>query len=234
MTIAPKIYKKLLIPGIVLYYLTVTALSTEAFSFSSPPSPSSQSLPPKDDSSIKKTVGGSSIGVRPDLNKDTQAHRSTLELSSTHGIDIDIRKASEEKGLGVFATTKIPLGTFLGKYDGEILEYPQVQRRYWNTGDKNEEDLLWEDSRTRRGQGVTGHYLFGMPNGSYVDAEDADVSSWPRFLNHADEGSEGCNVKYFHKAETGDEIDDYPLMFTIEDIDVGEEMCFDYGKYFFD
>lgn len=179
-------------------------------------------------------MGGSSIGVRPELSKETQAYRSAIELASTHGIGIDIRKASEEKGLGVFATTKIPLGTFLGKYDGEILEYSQVQRRYWNTGDKNEEDLLWEDSRTRRGQGVTGHYLFGMPDGSYVDAEDADVSSWPRFMNHVDEGSEGCNVKYFLKAETGDEIGDYPLMFTIEDIDVGQELCWDYGKYFFD
>ena len=150
MKVAPKIYKEILITGIVLYYFTVT-VSTEAFSFSSPPSPSSQSLAPKDDSSIKKTVGGSFIGVRPDLSKETQAYRSALELASTHGIGIDIRKASEEKGLGVFATTKIPLGTFLGKYDGEILEYPQVQRRYWNTGDKNEEDLLWEDSRSRRG-----------------------------------------------------------------------------------
>lgn len=152
------------------------------------------------------------VGIRPELSKESHAYRSA------EGVNIEIKLASEEKGLGVFATSNISQGTLLGNYTGEVLTIKQVQARFWGKCECDESDLSWGKSRLERGQSVTGHYLFELPNGSFVDAEDAEVSSWCRFMNHAEESSEGCNVKAFIQSTIGGEVMKFPLMYAIEDI----------------
>jgi len=167
------------------------------------------------------------IGVRPELSRESHAYYTAED------VDIEIRLASEVKGLGVFATSDIPCGTLLGNYTGEVMTISQVRTRFWGKGECDKDDISWGKSRIERGQGVTGHYLFELPNGSFVDAEDADVSSWCRFMNHAEQSSEDCNVKAFIQAEIGGEIMPFPLMYAIEDIQKGDELCWDYGGKFF-
>lgn len=172
----------------------------------------------------------SSIGIRPELSKDSYAHRSAVECSCGA---IDVRIASEVKGLGAFATSDIPFGTVVGKYDGETLDRKAVEARFWNKRNKTTDDIDWEQSRKLRGQGLTGNYLFELPNGSFVDAEDAEKSSWVRFMNHAETETVGCNVKAFIKTSIGDDDEEFPLMYAISDIKEGEELCWDYGGKFF-
>lgn len=167
------------------------------------------------------------LGIRPELSKDSHAYRSA------EGVDVEIKFASEEKGLGVYATSNIAQGTLLGNYTGEVLTISEVQARFWGKRECSEGDLSWGKSRIERGQGVTGHYLFELPNGSFVDAEDADVSSWCRFMNHAEECSKSCNIKAFIQTKIGGETMTFPLMYAIEDILRGEELCWDYGGKFF-
>mmetsp|Transcript_821 Transcript_821/g.1132 ORF Transcript_821/g.1132 Transcript_821/m.1132 type:complete len:226 (+) Transcript_821:73-750(+) len=178
-----------------------------------------------------RTVKGTSPseGIRSQISKESFAYQSAIDAN------VEIRVSSEEKGLGVFATSKIPIGTLIGCYNGETLTYSQAEARYsWSEeAVKSEEDIQWINSRVQSGQGLTGHYLFTMPNGDFVDAEDANVSSWCRFMNHAEERTEQCNVKAFLRAETGDQIVEFPLMYTIQDIDLNEELCFDYGVNYF-
>jgi len=201
---------------LVLYYLSF-AHPAAALSFT-PPTPTQNN--------IKENLkgGATSIGIRPELAKESYAHRSAIE--STHGIDI--RVASEEKGLGAFATAPISSGTLLGNYNGEVFMLSQVHARFWNKEEKNEQDLFWEDSRVRRGQGITGHFLFEIPGRMFVDAEDADVSCWVRFMNHAEEESEECNVKAFLKAMIVDEVVSFPLMYAIRDIGVVRQRVFSF------
>ena len=165
---------------------------------------------------FKETLGGG-IGIRPALSKDSYAHRSAIECSAG---TIDVKIASEEKGLGAFATEIIPFGTLLGHYNGESFVLNEVRARFWNKATKTEEDLLWEQSRRDRDQGITGHFLFELPNGSFVDAEDADKSCWIRFMNHADKETDGCNVAAFIKTSIADDDQKFPLMYAISDIQV--------------
>mmetsp|Transcript_12514 Transcript_12514/g.21881 ORF Transcript_12514/g.21881 Transcript_12514/m.21881 type:complete len:210 (-) Transcript_12514:356-985(-) len=168
-------------------------------------------------------------GIRPALPENCYAHMTARRM----GISIEI--ASKKKGLGAFATQRIPMGTLVGVYGGEIMSNKEVKARYWGKREMDAEDRAWVNSRKQRGQGITGNYLVEMPNGSYVDGEDADISSWCRFMNHAQEGHESgnCNVKAFTRTMEGDDHHDYPRMYAIEDIEVGEELCWDYGQYFF-
>ncbi|GMI01728.1 hypothetical protein TrST_g10397 [Triparma strigata] len=82
-------------------------------------------------------------------------------------------RVSEGKGLGVFSKTKIPEGTFLGVYEGEI---------------KDEED----DKMSNYGDFGNGQYLFSVPGTTkFFDAGEGDKGNWTRYINHS---KEGCNV----------------------------------------
>jgi len=181
-----------------------------------------------------KPINDTINGIRPGLSPDCLAHTSAKDT----GIRIDI--ASVSKGLGAFASAFIPAGTFLGAYGGEIMTKEEVQVRFWNKGrGKDAADKKWADSRLRRGQGITGNYLLELPGGSFIDAEDGDVSDWCRFMNHISEKDDqgaynhGCNVKPFLQSKIGGEVHKFPRMYAIRDIEEGEELCWDYGRHFF-
>ena len=162
-------------------------------------------------------------GIRPTLSSTCLAHQSAVEAG------ICIKVASPEKGLGAFAMTAIPVGEYIGEYSGERMTRHQVQARYWGKRTKDVDDQDWEQSRLERGQGITGNYVFEMKDGAFVDTEDADVSSWCRFMNHATEGSVQCNVKAFDRIRANGQLLDFPIFFAIRDIAEGEELLWDYG-----
>lgn len=201
---------------LVLLVACFSAPTAEGFSQSQSPLPSSHNSNGASGAESRQVLGGS-IGIRPELSKDSYAHTSAVGCSFG---SVDIKVSSEEKGLGAFATCAIPFGTLLGHYNGESLDLKQVQSRYWLKGEvaQTEDDIAWELSRSCRGQGTTGHFLFQLPNGTFVDAEDADKSSWVRFMNHADEDSPHCNVRAFMKTDMADEDEEFPLMIAISDI----------------
>ncbi|KAL7560918.1 hypothetical protein ACA910_008196 [Epithemia clementina (nom. ined.)] len=162
-------------------------------------------------------------GIRPSLSSSSLAHRTAVKAG------VCIKVASKVKGLGAFATSDLKVGDYIGEYTGEKLTRRQVQARYWGKREKNGQDLSWEGSRSRRGQGITGNYVLEMKDGSFVDSEDADLSSWCRFMNHAKEGTTPCNVKAFDRISAGDELLVFPQFFAIRDIEAGEELLWDYG-----
>lgn len=172
-----------------------------------------------------------------DTNNDLPfAHQTAL----ADGVFI---QASEGRGMGVFAALPIPKGAWFGEYAGEILTKEQVERRYWEDGEMNKDDERWIQSRELRNQTMTGEYLFDVGNDFYIDGEDLEKSSWGRYLNHAsleeDEknGTNFCNADVEEIPENweGDVFIPPRLFFVaLRDIEVGEEICFNYGDYYWE
>jgi SET domain len=154
-----------------------------------------------------------------------------LAYSSVSDCDfVEIAPADGDKGLGAFATRLIKLGEYIGQYYGEILTLQEVNARYFGKAIPSTNDQRWCASRNARCQGMTGHYVFEMKSGDFVDAEDGDKSSWCRFMNHASEDTPECNVKAFDKLTIGGDLLVYPQFFAMRDIQKGEELCYFYGE----
>ena len=77
-----------------------------------------------------------------------------------------------------------------------------------------------------------------MSDDVFMDVEDTDTSSWCRFVNHADEECDECNVetKWTKQVKEGNTIVEQPSLWfeTIRDIQVGEEHLYDYGDSYWD
>jgi SET domain-containing protein len=176
---------------------------------------------------LVSTVASSEFGLRPELSSSCLAHKSAVIA----GIRVDV--ASDSKGLGTFATVPIPFGTYIGEYSGECMNLSEVQARFWGKREPDAADRMWTESRRQRGQEITGSYLFELEDGTFVDAEDGELSTWTRFINHADDASAECNVRPFLRTNIGDDPHKYPRFFAIRDIQVGEELLWNYGELFF-
>eukprot|EP00956_Cyclotella_meneghiniana_P016378 scaffold25838_cov63-Cyclotella_meneghiniana.AAC.2 len=141
------------------------------------------------------------------------------------------------KGMGAFSTTTIIKGSTLGEYHGEVLTRRQVEARYWGTRKETKHDRKWRKSRTARNQGLSGDYLFDVGNDLYIDGEDADVSSWCRFANHAEEldddsaDSIACNAEVLRRLgwDQDGKAELRLFLVAIRDIEPGTEICYDYG-----
>ena len=177
---------------------------------------------------------------RPGLSKDSHALQDALKN------DIIIR-ATRKKGLGAFAGRTFERGELVGEYTGEILTRTEVEARYWNAKRCKPVDRRWKKSRKQRRQGLSGDYLFDMGDDLFLDAEDADVSSWCRFMNHApevgsrEEDNPNCNIE--SKSErlrlcTEDDNDEaiQPRLWFVarREIQYGEELLYDYGDSYWD
>ena len=144
--------------------------------------------------------------------------------------------AAGEKGYGAFAKVFIPANTFLGYYVGEMLTQAQVDARYYGEREPSAWDEEWIASRRRRNQTLTGNYMFDVSLTPefretliYVDGEDTDLSGWCRFLNHAFRSDPRCNAEPY--LDMGNQ--EPKIWFgTIRDIYPGEEICIDYGEYY--
>uniref|UniRef100_A0A7S4SP58 SET domain-containing protein n=1 Tax=Ditylum brightwellii TaxID=49249 RepID=A0A7S4SP58_9STRA len=164
--------------------------------------------------------------VRPQLSEECLAHRSAVIAG------VSIKMASNTKGLGAFAKYPIKFGTYVGEYSGEIMTLDEVLARFWGKREKDAADKMWSKSRHYRGQSESGDYLLEVTDGSFVDAEDGDMSTWTRFMNHANEETEACNVRPFMQTEIGGDTHKYPRFFAMRDIHAGEELCWDYGEFY--
>jgi SET domain-containing protein len=171
---------------------------------------------------------------RPILSLSSFAHRSAIEAGNICIGD------TKHKGLGAFALAPILSGTNVGAYGGEYLTRNQAEARLWSTRKRDVDDQRWIESRKQRNQGISGDYLFDIGNDLYIDGEDADISSWCRFMNHAAKSdTSACNVKTRCTRITIDDRGEMVLQprlwfEAIRDIEHGEELSFDYGDSYWD
>jgi len=172
------------------------------------------------------TKHGQPSQTRPVIPKNSFANLSARK----DGIDICL--APNGKGLGAFSTVPIAKGDVLGEYFGETLTTKEVEGRYWNLRKENKHDRKWRNSRKRRNQGISGDYLFDMGNDLFIDGEDADVSSWCRFANHADPGNNDCNVEVRARQDMSENGDQslHLYFIALADIEKGVELQYDYGE----
>jgi SET domain-containing protein len=169
---------------------------------------------------------------RPVLSPSSFAYRSASEGNIRIGV-------TKHKGLGAFTLAPILNGTNVGTYEGEILTRPQVEARYWSTRKCKVDDRRWIKSRKQRNQGISGDYLFDMDNDLYIDGEDADKSSWCRFMNHASKSkTNACNVETrctrLMMGDEGEILQPRLWFVAIRDIEQGEELSYDYGDSYWD
>jgi SET domain-containing protein len=181
-------------------------------------------------------IGNNSHNQRPVLSLSSFAYRSADGAGNIRIGD------TKNKGLGAFALAPILSGTKVGEYEGEILTRLQVEARYWSLRKLKVDDRRWIKSRKQRNQGISGDYLFDMDDGLYIDGEDADKSSWCRFMNHAaDSGStSSCNVETRCTRQVmwdeGEMKVVQPRLWFVamRDIESGEELSYDYGDSYWD
>ena len=121
-------------------------------------------------------------GLRPQLSRNCLAHQTAKDAGIYIGMStlLDSNGKSGNCGLGAFTTTRIPFGTYIGEYYGELLSRKQVESRYYNKRSLDTEDYEWLADRYSRSQEVTGSYLLELSNGKFVDAEDGDKLSCRR------------------------------------------------------
>ena len=170
--------------------------------------------------------------------------------SAARGAEIRECVDDPNKGLGAFAVRDIPMNSVIGVYWGEKLTLREFNLRHgWSESSGGERvvatpaELEALAERGRRlgsvgmgapidGEENAGGYCFSvMRTGAdprefaegqvaYIDAEDPNRSSWLRYINHADEGSE-CNAASHVNAE------EQLIWFTAtRDIRPGEEISF--------
>jgi len=143
----------------------------------------------------------------------------------------------KDKGLGAYAMTSILKGQLVGEYQGEILTRLEVEARYWDLRKRRTKDRRWVKSRLTRNVGMTGDYLFDMDDDLFIDGEDAFVSGWCRFMNHAHESSTECNVETRSTKQIWNGTHYLPprlYFWATRDIEVGEELSYDYGDEYWD
>ena len=173
-------------------------------------------------SGLSSSVSSSALSI-PEMNTPArQSMPDHLRLEDIPG-----------KGLGVITKIKIPAGTVVGDYKGEVMTEEEKDRRYLASSAhlRLPNDEEWRKSRIERGQTLTGTYLYGIviPKESsqiFVDAEDEYQSLWTRFLNHASPPAANVNPKSLYQGMDGN-----PRVWfvSIRDIEIDEEICFDYG-----
>lgn len=117
---------------------------------------------------------------------------------------ISIRQ-SPVHGNGVFATKKIPAGTLICVYNGELISSAEAEKR----------------SAAYRAKNInTPIYIFEIDEDFCIDATDTGTENPARFINHSCD--ENCEA-FWNERERKMEIR------ALRDIAEGEELSFDYG-----
>jgi len=125
---------------------------------------------------------------------------------------IEVRDTETVKGFGAFCTRPLAKHTFLGFYDGVLV--------------KGRESL-----DIASGDRTSMDYVMSIDGGSifldgYVRAQNRSSFS-PVHMNHAEKGNEGCNcLRVLSNGQVA--------FFTSRDVLEGEELCFDYGKNYWE
>mmetsp|Transcript_47869 Transcript_47869/g.116461 ORF Transcript_47869/g.116461 Transcript_47869/m.116461 type:complete len:305 (-) Transcript_47869:449-1363(-) len=172
------------------------------------------------------------VRIGPTSTAPTEHHQST-DTNNDKGNN----NKEKDKGLGAYAMTSILKGQLVGEYQGEILTRLEVEARYWDLRKRRTKDRRWVKSRLTRNVGMTGDYLFDMDDDLFIDGEDAFVSGWCRFMNHAHESSTECNVETRSTKQIWNGTHYLPprlYFWATRDIEVGEELSYDYGDEYWD
>ncbi|KAL0953660.1 hypothetical protein HGRIS_004861 [Hohenbuehelia grisea] len=132
--------------------------------------------------------------------------------------DIKIGK-TRRKGWGVFAGCKIPKGTFIGLYSGELITEEAAEQRgllYNKSGRTYLFDLDFFHLRDKNNEDWSPKYV--------VDAYH--VGNFTRFLNHSCSPNSKLVACYINESDM-----EKPLLtiFSSRDIKEGEEVCFSYS-----
>jgi len=117
---------------------------------------------------------------------------------------MEIRDTGTIKGFGVYCTRPLERHSFLGFYEGTLVE----SRKELDKKKTPKDYVMSTDG------GAT--FLDG-----YERAQDRMAIS-PVHLNHKDKDTEGCNCLRLLQGRN-------VAFFTSRQIEVGEELCFDYG-----
>lgn len=126
---------------------------------------------------------------------------------------ITLKDTGTIKGFGAFATAPLGCHTFLGFYEGETINGRENLERIAN--DNRRDYILSLDG------GVT--FIDG-----YRRAMDRSIFS-PCHLNHADKEKGDCNCMRI-LLDDGSNV----AFFTSRNIQANEELCFDYGKNYWE
>ena len=142
------------------------------------------------------------------------ALRIARELAALCPLDdscFKVAATGDSRGKGLFVGDEpIDAGTYLFDYRGKLLEQPEYDARY-NSGAAVE---------------IRADYAVCIerPDFSsvYLDGQDPLESNIARYMNHADVAP-NCRVSTLYEPTAR------ALMFASRDLEVGEEMCWDYG-----
>jgi uncharacterized protein len=108
-------------------------------------------------------------------------------------------RRSKIQGRGVFATRKIPKGTEIIEYKGEIISDKEADRRYpWNDEERHHT------------------FLFQLDDGSIIDAGPRGNAA--KYINHS------CDPN----CEAVEDEDGRVFIYALRDIRKGEELSYDY------
>mmetsp|Transcript_62899 Transcript_62899/g.172774 ORF Transcript_62899/g.172774 Transcript_62899/m.172774 type:complete len:469 (-) Transcript_62899:124-1530(-) len=112
------------------------------------------------------------------------------------------------RGRGLFVgSERIPLGMYLMDYGGELLNEPQFDARY--PSGEGADYAVGIDSTQSGGQAV------------YIDAANPSMSNLARYMNHCD-AAPNCRAATLRSPPR-------LMLFTTRDVEVGEELVWDYG-----
>jgi len=130
--------------------------------------------------------------------KAVNGHATLGADASPGGRRIQVRR-SPVHGKGVFALTKIRKGEVIIEYKGEIITWPQAQRRHPH--DPNDPNHT---------------FYFHIDDKRVIDA--AVGGNAARWINHACKPN--CEA---------DEVDGRIFIKALRKLEAGEELCYDYG-----
>eukprot|EP00124_Ichthyophonus_hoferi_P004879 Ihof_evm3s600 gene=Ihof_evmTU3s600 len=130
----------------------------------------------------------------------SKCQNQSFRKGSTYRIEV---VQTEKKGRALRALEKIPRGSFVLEYVGEVLNIKEFKRRVGQYCD----------------EGLVHFYFMNLGNGEMIDA--TRKGSVSRFINH----SCAPNMET-QKWQAGGDM--RVGLFTIRDIQIGEELCFDY------
>ena len=117
------------------------------------------------------------------------------------------------KGAGLFATCKVPRGTYLFDYTGELLNQLEYNARYPSRVSDYTAALRAPDGTM-----------------SFVDGRDELLGTPSRWMNHNDKQPNVGRRSYFPRDGSPPRI----LMYALRELHAGDELEWDYGKGYWD